>query len=268
MRPVALVTGGSKGIGRAIALELARAHHDVAIVYRSDREAAMAVGQAIEAQGVSAQLIQHDVTCPDAVEATVQAVVRQFDRLDVLVNNVGEFFFKPLAQMSDAEWQHVIHSNLSSVFYACRRVIPIMRRQRKGNIVNIGLSPNYAVRGAANVCAYSIAKTGVLILSRSLASEEAAHGIRVNCVSPGLIDNGFLPQAQREWMQQRVPTGRLGRPEDIAQAVQFLVSDKAAYVSGANLAVSGAWDWEDRPSDHDGHVHDLFVAGAADASDE
>lgn len=100
---------------------------------------------------------------------------------------------------------------------------------------------------------------GVLILTRSLAIEEARHGITVNCVSPGLIDNGYLPPEQYQWMVKRVPLGRLGQAEDVAAAIQFLVSPQASYVSGANLAVSGAWDWEDRLTNHDGDVYSLFV---------
>lgn len=141
----------------------------------------------------------------------------------------------------------------------CHAILPGMRERRKGRIINIGLSPTHMVRSAPNIAAYSISKTGVLILTRTLASEEAPYGITVNCLSPGLIDNGYLPPEQAKWMEKRVPMGRLGRPEEVANAVTFLVSKKASYISGANLSVSGAWDWDDRPTNHDNEVYDLFV---------
>jgi NAD(P)-dependent dehydrogenase (short-subunit alcohol dehydrogenase family) len=125
-------------------------------------------------------------------------------------------------------------------------------------VTNIGLSPVHLVRGAPNLAAYTIAKTGIVILSRTLAVEEAPYGIRVNCVSPGLIDNGMLAPEQEKWMRERVPAGRLGTAEEVAEAVAFLFSDRASYISGANLSVSGGWDWEDRPTEHDGHVSGLF----------
>lgn len=161
--------------------------------------------------------------------------------------------------MSHDEWRHVLDSNLSSAFYTSRAVLTGMRERGRGCIVNVGLSPVYMVRGAPNVAAYAIAKTGVVVMSMTMATEEAPHGIRVNCVSPGLIDTGYLPPEQAEWMQKRVPMGRMGRPEEVADAVLFLASERASYVSGANLTVSGGWDWQNRPTDHDGDVTSLFL---------
>ncbi|HEX9334742.1 MAG TPA: SDR family oxidoreductase, partial [Pseudonocardiaceae bacterium] len=135
-----------------------------------------------------------------------------------------------------------------------------------GRVVTIGLSPSVEVRGAPNIAAYAVAKTGVAVLTRSLAAEEARHGITVNCVAPGLIDNGHLPPEQAAWMARRVPAGRLGTGEDIAAAVAFLVSDAAAYICGATVTVSGGWDWQDRQVDHDGDVTELFRDEAANAS--
>jgi 3-oxoacyl-[acyl-carrier protein] reductase len=258
---IAVVTGSSRGIGKAIALGLARDGADVALNYHSNEGAALEVAEQIRALGRRAIIVKADVTVPDAGKALVAAVTEQLGAIDILVNNVGDFFFKPLGAMNPEEWRDVLESNLSSAYYLCHAVLPGMRDRQQGKIVNIGLSPVYLVRGAPNVAAYSIAKTGILILTRSLAVEEASHGIRVNCVSPGLIDNGYLPPEQKEWMQKRVPMGRLGRPEDIAEAVVFLSSESASYISGANLAVSGAWDWEDRPTSHDGTVQELFVGG-------
>jgi NAD(P)-dependent dehydrogenase (short-subunit alcohol dehydrogenase family) len=256
----ALVTGSSRGIGRGIALALAEHGADVAINYRADRPAAEAAAAEVRARGRRAAVLQADVTRPAEAPALVERAEEELGPIDILVNNVGDFFWKPLMAMSADEWDTVLASNLTSVFHLCRAAVPRMRARRHGRIVNVALSPVHLVRGAANVAAYAIAKTGVVILTRSLAVEEAAHGITVNCVSPGLIDNGFLPPEQELWMRKRVPMGRLGTPQEIGGAVAFLASDLASYVSGANLAVGGAWDWEDRPLGHDHIVQELFTA--------
>jgi NAD(P)-dependent dehydrogenase (short-subunit alcohol dehydrogenase family) len=257
----ALVTGGSRGIGRGIARELARRGAAVAINYLTNNKEAQVAVDEINSGGGRAVCFQADVSKADEVEKLTQNTINYFNGLDILVNNVGEFFFNRLACTTAMEWQRVLDSNLSSVFFLCKAVLPRMRRDGGGCIVNIGLSPVDRVRGAPNVALYSIAKTGVLILTRSLAVEEAMHNIRVNCVSPGLIDNGHLPRSQKIWMEKRVPMGRLGTVEEVARAVTFLASDEATYISGANLAVSGAWDWEDRPTAQDSLVEELFGGG-------
>lgn len=256
---VALVTGSSRGIGKAIALSLAQQGANVAINYNTNEDAAIEVVKQIQALGKQAISVKADVSVSEASDTLVNTVIEQFGTIDILVNNVGEFFFKPLNVMNHNEWHYVLNSNLSSVYYLCHAVLPKMRTRRQGRIINIGLSPTYLVRGAPNIAAYAIAKTGVLILTRSLAVEEAANNITVNCVSPGLIDNGHLPLEQKEWMQKRVPMGRLGLPEEVAEAITFLASDSASYISGANIAVAGAWDWEDRLTNHDQDVHNLFL---------
>lgn len=256
---VAIVTGSSQGIGRTIALTLARQGADVAVVYRQNQTDALVVKAQIEGLGRRAIAVQADVTKPMEVNMLMDTVIEQLGSVGILVNNVGEFSLKPLAVMKYEDWQYVLESNLSSVFYCCRAILDKMRNQKWGRIINIGLSPMWQSRGAPNITAYAVAKQGVLTLTRSLAVEEAPYGITVNCVSPGLIDNGYLPPEQKEWMLKRVPMGRLGRPEDVAEAIAFLVSDCASYISGANLAVAGAWDWEDRPTTHDGDVYALFV---------
>jgi 3-oxoacyl-[acyl-carrier protein] reductase len=177
----------------------------------------------------------------------------------VLVNNVGEFGLSPIAAMSYVEWRKILGSNLDSAFLMSSLALPGMRQRGYGRIINIGLGPVHLVRAAPNIAAYAVAKTGVVVLTLSLAAEEAPYGITVNCVSPGLIDNGHLPPEQAQWMHKRVPMGRLGRAEEVARAVAFLVSDEASYVSGANLTVSGGWDWFNRPVDHDGDVTGLFL---------
>jgi 3-oxoacyl-[acyl-carrier protein] reductase len=264
---VALVTGGSRGIGQAISLALADAGCNVAVNYRSAEDAAREVVAAVEARGRKAVAVRGDVTNPDAAASVVADAEEQLGPIGVLVNNVGEFRLAPLGAMSYQQWREVIDSNLSSAFLMCGLVLPGMRTRRYGRIVNIGLGPVHLVRAAPNVAAYAIAKTGIVVLTMSLAAEEAPHGVLVNCVSPGLIDNGFLPPEQARWMHKRVPMGRLGAAEEVARAVTFLVSDQASYVSGANLTVSGGWDWFNRPTDHDGDVTALFLGGATEGDE-
>ncbi len=258
---VALVTGASRGIGRAIALALAADGADVAVNVRAAETAAADAVAQIRALGRRAESFQADVTEAAAAEPLVASVIERMGRLDILVNNVGDFHFKPLDAMEPTEWERILNSNLSSVFYLTRAALPAMRAGGFGRIVNLGLSPVEIVRGAPNIAAYAVAKTGVLVLTRSLAAEQAPYGITVNTVSPGLIDNGHLPPTQKVWMEKRVPMGRLGRSEEVAAAVAFLVSPPASYISGANLAVGGGWDWDNRPVDHDHDVRKLFGAG-------
>ena len=261
---VALVTGGARGIGRALCERLGHDGFRVAVNYRSDAAAARSLVERLRSAGVRAVALQADVCDPEQAGDLVHAAAEHFGAgVSILVNNVGEFSLSPVAATSVQRWDDVITSNLHSTFYVTRAALPGMREQRYGRVVTIGLSASLIVRGAPNIAAYSVAKTGVAVLTRSLAVEEAPHGITVNCVAPGLIDNGHLLPRQQEWMARRVPAGRLGTGEDIAEAVAFLVSDRAAYVSGATLAVAGAWDWEDRRTDHDEGVLEVYEDKAA-----
>jgi NAD(P)-dependent dehydrogenase (short-subunit alcohol dehydrogenase family) len=255
----ALITGSSRGIGRAIATQLARDGADIVVNYRDDEAAARDTADSIEALGRRAVYIRADVTIAAEADGLIAAATASLGQIDILVNNVGTFALGSISATSLDDWQRTLDSNLTSVYYLCRSVLPGMRQTRHGRIVNVGLGPVHLVRGAPNIAAYAIAKTGVAILTRSLAIEEAANGIAVNCVSPGLIDSGHLPREQRVWMETRVPMGRLGRPDEVADAVAFLASERASYISGANLAVGGAWDWEDRMTNHDHIVADLFT---------
>jgi NAD(P)-dependent dehydrogenase (short-subunit alcohol dehydrogenase family) len=265
---VALVTGASRGIGRVIATRLAQDGAAVAVNYRSDEASATSLVHALQALGCEAVALAADVRVPGEAEDLVRRTEASLGVPHVLVNNVGEFHLAAVCDTPPETWQAVLDSNLSSAYYVSRAALPGMRRLKRGTIVNIGLSPSSMLRAAPNLAAYSIAKSGIAILTRTLAIEEAPYGIRVNCVSPGLIDNGHLPPQQERWMAARVPMGRLGTPKEVAAAISFLVSDEATYISGADLSVSGAWDWQARPTHHDAMVDGLFEpAGAAPAAD-
>ena len=236
-RPAALVTGSAKGVGKAILLGLAREGFDVAVHYRSSSDEADKVAVEAEEQGVRAVTFQADVTVEDEARRLVDEVHERFGRLDVLVNNVGDYHHGPLGQLSGQTWRYMFESNLHSTFYTCQQAVPHLRESgRGGRIVNIGYAGAELVKARPGIVAYGIAKTGVILYSKSLAKVEAAHGLTVNVVSPGVLENSVTKPVDE------VPMGRLGRLEELVAAVRFLVSEEAAYVTGTTLEVAGGWN--------------------------
>jgi 3-oxoacyl-[acyl-carrier protein] reductase len=261
---VALVTGGGRGIGRAISRRLARDGYAVAINYLRDARAAEELAAELGSEGRIAVPVRADVTDPDAVERLLAEVAdRLGDHPSVVVNNVGEFSLSQLRDTSTDRWRAVIDSNLNSAFYVTRAALPQMRQRRRGRVVFIGMAQTLQVRGAPSIAAYAVAKTGISVLARSLAVEEAPFGITVNCVAPGLTDNGYLPPEQARWMETHSPSGRLARPDEIADVVAFVLSERAAYVNGATISVSGGWEWENRLVERDSEVTRLFEENAS-----
>jgi len=236
---VAVVTGSSRGIGRAIALKLAEKGCSVGINYFSDDSAAEKVVKSIEKMGQKATSFHCDVSNFADAEEMIKNAKSEFGRIDVLVNNVGPFLYKTIWDTTVQEWHQMLNSNLNSVFYCCKAVVPIMREQRSGVIINIGGPNSERTQGYLRTCAYAVAKTGVVVFSRSLAKQEAGHGIRVNVVNPGFIETEAYTEDMKKIMPKDVPLKRLGKPEDIANAVAFLASDEAAYITGTVLNVHG-----------------------------
>ncbi len=227
----ALVTGASKGIGRAIAVELGRAGATVIVGYRTGADEAEAV-----AAQVGGRAVQADVSDPASAVALVEAA----GDLDILVNNAGVTRDGLLARMSDDDWQTVIDTNLSSVFYTCRAVARGMMRRRAGSIVN--LSSVVGLHGNPGQVNYAASKAGIIGLTKSLARELGSRNVRANVVAPGYVQTQLtdvLPEEARQAMLANTPLGRLGETTDIAGAVRFLCADESAFITGAVVQVDG-----------------------------
>jgi 3-oxoacyl-[acyl-carrier protein] reductase len=227
----ALVTGASRGIGRAIALELARAGASVVVGYRTGAEEAEAV--AAETDG---RAVQADVSDPEEA----RRLVEDAGDVDVLVNNAGLTRDGLIARMPDEDWRVVIETNLSGTFYTCRAVARTMMRRRSGSIVNV--SSIVGLHGNPGQTNYSASKAGIIGFTKALARELGSRGVRANVVAPGYVTTQLtevLPEAARQAMLANTPLGRLGDPDDVAGAVRFLCSDAAAFITGEVLLVDG-----------------------------
>jgi 3-oxoacyl-[acyl-carrier protein] reductase len=242
---VALVTGASRGIGRAIAWALADAGYRVAVNYRTGESEARDLVERIAAAGRQALAVKADVAIPEAAETLVRATLDAYERIDVLVNNAGvSTTAVPFAELTIEDWDRVLRANLSGPFHMIKAVLPYMRRRSRGHIVN--LSSNVTQRFPATHGAYTVSKSGLEALTRILAKEEGPNGIRVNAIAPGPIDTEMLRASlaamgpeRAEAFVNSVPLGRTGRPEEIASVVRFLVSDAASYLTGQVIYVNG-----------------------------
>ncbi len=235
-RKVALVTGGSRGIGRGCALELARAGYDIAINFAGNEEAANKTVEDIKALGVDAEAFKFDVSDKDAADNGVAKVLERFGRIDVLVNNAGITRDGLFMRMSADNWNAVINTNLSSAFNVSQPVVKVMMKQRSGAIVN--MASVVGVSGNAGQANYSAAKAGLIGLTKTLAKELGSRGIRVNAVAPGFINTDMTKDLDTSKFLDYIPLKRLGEVEDIAKAVKFLAVD-TDYVTGQVLEVDG-----------------------------
>ncbi len=237
---VVLVTGGSRGIGRAVVLAFAAVGCRVAFCYRTDHAAAAAVEESAAANGWQVKGFQADVTERRAVEGLVAQVTGAFGPVEILVNNAGAFPARSVVEMSDEEWEQIIRLNLTSVFLCSRAVLPTMIEARRGVIVNVASMAGQ--RGSAFHAHYAAAKGGVLAFTRSLAREVIQFGIRVNAVSPGRIETDLLMATSAvdydRWLAD-TPARRLGTVEEVAAAVVFLATPAAGYCVGETIAVNG-----------------------------
>ncbi len=236
MTKTALVTGGSRGIGRACALELAQAGCNVAITYAGNEAKAQETVSELEKLGVKAKAYKFDVKDREACASAVEEIHKEFETIDVLVNNAGITRDNLIIRMSDEEWESVINTNLTGVFNITKPVCKIMMKQRQGAIVN--MTSIVGISGNAGQSNYSAAKAGLIGFTKSLAKELASRNIRVNAVAPGFIQTDMTAGLDAEMISQHIPLKRLGQPEDIAKAVKFLALD-TTYVTAQVLGVDG-----------------------------
>jgi NAD(P)-dependent dehydrogenase (short-subunit alcohol dehydrogenase family) len=239
---VAIVTGSGQGIGRGVAICLARAGAHVVICDQAPERIAPVVAE-VESFGIQALGIPTNVARADDVQRMVQQTVERFGKIDILVNNAGKVVVKPMVEQSEADWDRVLEVNLKGVFLCCRHVLPEMITRKHGAIVNIASIAAFHVT-VAHV-PYAASKAGVVALTRDLAYEVGPLGIRVNAVAPGPIETPMaqsLSAEQRQAIARNILLGRMGQPEDIGEAVVFLASDAASFITGATLPVSGGSD--------------------------
>ena len=237
---IAVVTGGSRGIGRAVCEKLASLGADIAFSYAGNAAAAEETAAACRALGVRVLALQADVGKSEAVSAFFDAVMKEFGRVDILVNNAGINRDNLAMRMKEEEFDQVIETNLKGTFLCMKAVTRPMMKQRSGRIIN--LTSVVALRGNPGQVNYCASKAGVIGMTKSLAREVASRGITVNAIAPGFIETDMtakLPEDVKTSMAAGIPMARMGRPEDVANAVAFFASDEAAYVTGQVLCVDG-----------------------------
>ena len=236
----ALVTGATRGIGRALALRFAEEGADVAFTYRSQHEAAQSLVTELEGKGVKALGFASDAASFEDAHRIVEEVKTAFGRIDILVNNAGITRDGLMMRMDEAQWDAVIDTNLKSAFNFIHACTPVMARQKCGSIIS--MSSVVGLSGNAGQCNYSASKAGLIGLSKSMAKEMGSRGIRVNCIAPGFIETdmtGALPENMKTEWEKQIPLRRAGKPEDVASVALFLASDMSAYVTGQVISCCG-----------------------------
>lgn len=242
MRKTAIITGGGRGIGRAITLALAQRSTDVVLTYLTRRDCCEQTAADVRALGCEALVVQADVTQRESVRQLISIVAEKFGRIDVLVNNAGILQQKPFNTITDEDWDTMLATNLKGVFLCSQEIMPVMVRQGGGSIINISSSGGQL--GGMLAVHYAVSKAGVISLTRSLARVGAPDGIRVNCVTPGLIETEMSQkeihsEVGQQKISREIPLRRAGLVEEVAAAVVFLASEEAAYITGQSINVNG-----------------------------
>ena len=238
---VALITGGARGIGRAVALDLAAQGWSIAICYRTSAQEAGEVLDSIQRQDAKGLALQSDVSDPHAAVELVNRVQQEWGRIDALINGAGPYHRVSLLQETEEGWHSMFDNNLHPVFYLSQAVIPGMKERKWGRVICFSMANSEQVIAQSQLTAHYIAKVGLVILMRSLARLVAPYGITANCIAPGFIDSGSAPPEELQKMIKNIPAGYAGTVEDATNAVLFLLSEEARYINGANIQLSGAW---------------------------
>ncbi len=232
----ALITGAARGIGKAIALKLAQEGYSIAVHYHTSSAEAEATRLEIEEHGVKAVALQADLRDSSQAQALVQRAAQALGGLGVLVNNVGNYIKKPLEELTLENWHEMLDSNLNCAFYTCHAALPIMRDQRFGRIINLGFAGAQNLEARPSILPYTIAKTGVILLTKSIAKAEAKNGITANVISPGVIENSVSKPLEL------IPMGRLGTLQELADGVWHFVKPSSSYLTGQVLEVAGGFN--------------------------
>jgi 3-oxoacyl-[acyl-carrier protein] reductase len=236
---VCLVTGGSRGIGRGICLELAQAQATVIVNYNSNEKAAQEVAQLIQDLGTKSEIYKADVSCYDQVAEMADDIIKSYGHIDVLVNNAGIVKDTLLIRMTEKDWDNVINTNLKGVYNTTRAIVKYMMKQRYGKIVNV--SSIIGIYGNAGQANYAAAKAGIIGFTKALAKELGPRNITVNAVAPGFIETDMTSEllSKDVSLEEKIPLKRLGRPQDVARVVSFLASSSADYVTGQVISIDG-----------------------------
>jgi 3-oxoacyl-[acyl-carrier protein] reductase len=240
-RRVALITGGARGIGRAIAIALAERGWSVAICYRKSEGEAKETVESVRKKGSLGLEIQCDVSDPVSAEGLVRRVEDEWGRIDALINCAGPYHRVNLLEETIEGWHSMFDNNLHPIFYLSRLAAPGMKERGWGRIINFSMANADQLVAQTEITAHYIAKAGVLILTRSLARILAPYGITVNSISPGFINSGSAPEEELSKMKSRIPAGYIGTTRDAVAVACFLISEEARYVNGTNIHLSGGW---------------------------
>ncbi|MDH4223726.1 MAG: glucose 1-dehydrogenase [candidate division Zixibacteria bacterium] len=238
---VALITGASRGIGKATAIFFAKTGSDLMLNYFRSEKQAYELSSKVKNEGVHAEIFKANVSSKSQCQKMVDFTLKKFGRIDILINNTGIWKFAPIDRMGQAQLKETLGVNLESVFYLSTLVVPVMKKQKGGNIINI--SSTAGQRGEANHSHYAATKGAIISLTKSLSTELAPDNIRVNCVAPGWVDtdmsHGSLTGKDKKWILSQIPLGRAAQPEEIAGAILFLASDLATFITGEVINVNG-----------------------------